>query len=298
MNMNFLASLRPGAAALILLTLTAPTTALAQEEAEGTAAAPKTWTNQADIGMVLTGENSNTTTIPFDNHTQAQWGKARLTVRFGTYKQTTDDITRLAFGSDDNFTPVDVATEELDQLRIYISGGYRRDISDAFFWTVGGGWDKDADAGIESRIVSFAGIGNTWRNSDDMEFSTEYTLAIENRQDEIPDPELGESRPSIRLAWDYMNNLFGKDTTVLTNNMDFFYNLKNSTAYRFINTPALTMGLSNLLSLRTSLEFRYDNVPGLETVDLWDVDPTTNPDAMIIGNVNIRKKKLTVVFSL
>ena len=49
------------------------------------------------------------------------------------------------------------------------------------------------------------------------------------------------------------------------------------------------LGMSSLLSLRTSLEFRYDNLPGLEAVDLWDSDPNTNPDAEIVGGVNIRK---------
>jgi len=284
---------------VVLVSCSHAQAALAQdEEAGGTAAAPRIWTNQADLGMVITGGNSRNNTISFDDHLRGKWDKSQLTVRLGAYRQTSDDITRIAFGSPDGFTPGEISLEELDQLRVYVNSAYRRDISARFFWTGGAGWDRDVDAGIESRIVGFAGVGNKWSDRDDLQFSTEYTFAYEYRTDEIPDPELGKSRPSIRLAWNYLNNLFGKDTTVLTNNMDFFFNLKKSSAYRFINTTALTLGMSSLLSLRTSLEFRYDNFPGLETVDLWDSDPNTNPGAGIIGSVNIRKHKLDTLFKL
>jgi len=288
------------AASLVLFAVTAVQPVLAQEadEAEGTATAPQIWTDQADVGMVITGGNSRNNTISFDNFLQGKWERSQITVRLGAYRQTSDDITRIAYETEDGFTPGEISFEELDQLRLYINGAYRKDISDGFFWTGGGAWDRDVDAGIESRTVGFAGVGNTWWDRDDAQFSTEYTFAYEYRVDEIPDPELGEARPSIRLAWVYLNNLFGKDTTVLTNNMDFFYNLKESSAYRFINNTALTLGMSTLLSLRTSLEFRYDNLPGLEAVDLWDSDPNTNPDAEIIGGVNIRKHKLDTLFKL
>jgi len=291
---------RLAAASLILFAVITVRPVLAQEadEAEGTATAPKIWTDQADLGMVITGGNSRNNTISFDNQLLGKWENSQLTVRLGLYRQTSDDITRIAYETADGVTPGELSFEELDQLRVYINSAYRKNISKRFFWTGGAGWDRDVDAGIESRIVGFAGVGNTWRNTDAMQFATEYTFAYEYREDEIPDPELGKNRPSIRLAWTYLNQLFGKETTVLTNNMDFFYNLKESSAYRFINTTALTLGMSSLLSLRTSLEFRYDNLPGLEAVDLWDSDPNTNPDAGIIGSTTIRKHKLDTLFKL
>jgi hypothetical protein len=248
--------------------------------------------------MVITGGNSRNNTISFDNNLQGNWERSQLTARLGMYRQTSDDITRIAYGHADNPTAGELSFEELDQLRLYINAAYRKEISNRFFWTGGAGWDRDHDAGIESRWVGFAGVGNMWSDRDEMQFSTEYTFAYEYRTDQIPDPELGKSRPSIRLAWVYLNQLFGKETTVLTNNMDFFYNLKESSAYRFVNVTALTLGMSSLLSLRTSIEFRYDNLPGLESVDLWDSDPNTNPDAGIIGTTNIRKHKLDTAFKL
>ncbi len=272
--------------------------AQAQDE-EGTAAAPKIWANQADIGVVITGGNSRNQTISFDNQLRGEWIDRRFTLRLGAYRQTSDDITHLAY-LDGTGEPVpgELSIAELDQLRLYINGAYRRNFSDAFFWTTGLGWDRDVDAGINSRFIGFVGVGNTWIARDRTAFSTEYTFAYEYRDDEIEDPDLGKARPSVRLAWDYMNMLFDSKTNTLTNTMDFFFNLKEASAYRFVNMTALTVGLSELLSLRTSLEFRYDNVPGLEEVDLWSADPNLDPNASIIGSTNIRKQKLDTIFKL
>lgn len=271
--------------------------ALAQES-EASEEPPKVWSNQADVGMVITGGNSRNNTISFDNQLNADWTDSAFRLRLGAYRQTSDDITRLAYVSGDDIVPGELSFEELDQLRLYLNGSYRRDISERFFWTAGAAWDRDLDAGIESRIVGFAGVGNKWWSTDDGAFSTEYTFAYEYRDDEIDDPEIDKNRPTIRLAWVYSNNLFSSGNSVLTNDMDFFFNLKESSAYRFVNNTALTIGMTDLLSLRTSLEFRYDNFPGLEAVDLWSADPNVDPDATIIDSTTIRKQKLDTVFKL
>jgi len=283
------------AAALLATLLAQP--AYAQDEAEGgTAAAAKVWSNQADIGVIITGGNNRNQTVSLDNQLQAVWTNARFQLRLGAYRQTSDDITRLAFSDGDQIVAGELSEEELDQLRLYIGSSYQHDISEDFFWTAGASWDRDIDAGIESRLVLYAGVGNTWINEEDLKFSTEYTAGWERRDEEIDDPSLDMNRPTTRLAWDYLNHLFGSDTTVLTNNMDFFINMKERSAYRFINATALTMGLTDLLSLRTSMEFRYDNRPSLEEVDLFDSDPNVDPLAEIIGVTAIRKQELDSIF--
>lgn len=280
-------------AALVAVSLPAR----AQEAAEnGTAAAPRVWSNQADIGVIITGGNNRNQTVSLDNQLQADWGNAVFQLRFGAYRQTSDDVTRLAFTDGDEIVASELSDEELDQLRLYVNSSYRRDLSERFFWTVGAAWDRDLDAGIDSRFVGYAGVGNVWVSRDDLEFSTEYTLGMEIRDEKIDDPSIDQNRPTARLAWNYLNNLFGSETTMLTNNMDFFFNLKQSDAYRFINATALTMSLTNLLSLRTSMEFRYDNYPPLEEVDLYSADPNVDPMAQVVGVTAIRKHKLDSIF--
>ena len=59
----------------------------------------------------------------------------------------------------------------------YFEGRYDRDITDRFFWFAGAGWDQNRPAGIDQRYTAFSGVGNTWRDDDDVEFRTDYGLS-------------------------------------------------------------------------------------------------------------------------
>jgi len=280
------------AAACLLL----PAAVLAQEteEAAAEAAPAPTWTDQADLGFLLTNGNSENVSLSLDNVLQGSWDRSTFNLRVGAYRQESNDITRFAVGTgQDDFLADESKVREVDAYRLYIFSDFKRTISDHFYWQVGANWDKDEDAGIESRLVAYAGVGNVWWESDRSSFTTDYALSYTSRTDEIVDPENDGKFAGGRLAWNFVQQVL--DSSAVTNDMTVFLNFDQMKDYRFVNTTALTTSMSSKLSLRLSAEFRYSNLPSLEKVDLYDRDPL-DPDSSLIGTVNARKEKLDSIF--
>lgn len=264
------------------------------QEAGEEIAQRRTWTDQADLGLVYTKGNAANRTFSFDNVLTGSWEHSTFTLRAGMYEQTSKDRTRFAVGTgQEDFVEGLLEEDSLDARRLYVFSDFRRDISERFFWQVGANWDKDVDAGIESRFVGYAGVGNVWWDGDDFRFSTDYAISYTTRQDQIEDPDVDGQFLGSRIAWNYLNRIL--DRSVLTNDMTFFLNVDVIEDYRFINTTALTASMSSRLSIRLSAEYRYSNLPALEEIDLYDAYPGL-PGSSVIGTVAARKKKLDSIY--
>ena len=288
--------IRLTAAFAVFALLVIPTAVAAQEPAEAAAEEEPApiWTDQADLGFLLTKGNSENVNLSVDNVLQGNWDKSTFNLRVGAYRQESNDITRFAVGTGQNdFVADEFKERSLDAFRLYLFSDYKRTISDRFFWQVGANWDKDDDAGIESRFVGYAGVGNVWVDSDRSSFSTSYALSYTSRTDEIEDPDNDGQFIGGRLAWNFMQKVL--DSSEITNDMTFFMNFDQMKDNRFINTTALTTSMSSKLSIRLSAEFRYSNLPSLEEIDLYDGDPSA-AGSSLIGTVNARKEKLDSIF--
>jgi hypothetical protein len=49
-----------------------------------------------------------------------------------------------------------------DVEQYFVEGRVELTISERFFWNAGTSWDRNHDAGIRNRYVSFGGVGNVW----------------------------------------------------------------------------------------------------------------------------------------
>jgi putative salt-induced outer membrane protein YdiY len=217
-------------------------------------------------------------------------------MKFGGLRtKTTDDRFAVLGSGPGEVEVIEDTPVELDSERYYANGDFRRDITDRFFWVVGAGWLRDLDAGIENRTEVYGGVGNTWRDRDDLEFKTAYTFAYANQQDEIQDPLVSNTSPGIRLSSDLMKR-FGTNTTY-DNDLVFFFNLDEAEDYHFTWLNSVTSDFSKVFGLRVSLQLLYNNIPALEEIDLYDIDPAEG-DASLIGTTVVRKKKLDTVFKV
>lgn len=244
------------------------------------------WSNVADLGFVLTAGNSSTSTFSFDDKLTYAWERADFNFRAGALRvQTMDDP--FAVGSPEDFEIIEDLTRALDTERYYFSGNYQKNISDLFFWVAGGGWDKDTNAGIESRTVIFGGIGNMWKETERTLFTTDYTVTFTRRIDDIPDPERKGKFSELRLGWDYRRQLTAH--TQFDSDLVFFAAISDFSDNRFVTINSVTSNLTDMFALRFSLEFRYQNIPALEEIDL------ETPEGRPIGEVVVRKKKLDSV---
>ena len=253
------------------------------------------WSNVADLGLVLTGGNSNTSTLTFDNKLARTWENATFQLNVsGLRTKTTDD--RIAVVSDPgNFTVIDDESRELDTERYQVGGSYRRDVNAKLYWIAGAGWLRDLNTGIKNMTAVYGGLGNTWWDREDSHFLTDYSITYANREEEIEDPALDGSFPALRVSLNYMkrfgsNNQYDNDFTILPN-------LKDLEDYQFDWTNSLTSNLTSLLALRVSLQLLYRNIPGLEEVDLFPISPSDGP-SLPIGTVPVRRMKLDTLFKV
>jgi putative salt-induced outer membrane protein YdiY len=250
------------------------------------------WKNVADVSYVFTSGNSSTSTLSIDDRLTRTWENAELSFRGGALRvRTTDD--RFALGTPDDFVVVEDATRDLDNERYYFLGRYDRDITPKFFWVAGGGWDRDGNAGIDSRTMVWAGLGNTWRNDEHIRFKTDYGVTFTHRVDDIPDPEREENYSEARLAWDYEHHFH--TNTQFNSDFVFFVNVANGSDYRFNTLNAVTTNLSSVFALRFGVQFLYQALPAFEEIDLFGV-----ADGPQTGVAIVRKKNLdsVVTFSV
>ncbi len=275
-----------------ILTLTSWEEALGQEEEEKKKIG---WSNVADLGLVVTGGNSHTSTCTFDDQLTRNWENATLEFRFsGLRTRTTDDRLAAVSGSGE-FAVVEDETADIDTDRYRVRGSYRRDVNKKFYWITGAGWMRDLNAGIENMTTVYGGLGNPWWDREDSHFLTDYSITYTNREEEIEDPLLDGRFPALRFSLDYMNQ-FGSNSQY-DNDFTFLTNLKNLEDYQFDWTNSLTSNLTSILALRVSLQLLYRNFPALEELDLFPVPPSEGP-SLPIGTVPVRRKKLDTLFKV
>ncbi|MDP6605203.1 MAG: DUF481 domain-containing protein [Dehalococcoidia bacterium] len=281
------------------------------------------WSNATDLSYVQTDGNSAARTLGFANRLRYVWPDARFQFDMTSVRSDT---------SDDRFYQVDpgfvfpvgttpddltfqlVAPSPSPDVANYLAGGkYDKNISEQFFWNAGASWDRNEDAGLLHRYIAFAGVGNTWSDTEDRQFSTSYGLSVTDREEEASDPEKDRRFGGARLGVDYLERLSAM--TVFESDFTTNVNVANVSDYSFNTTNSVTVSMSENLSLKVSLQLLYENEPALETgldvvahAELLDPDgiPGSGDELfetvasggamLVLGSADARKGSLDTVF--
>jgi putative salt-induced outer membrane protein YdiY len=259
------------------LTVTAlfPSPLPAQEEEKQTG-----WSDKAELSFVATSGNAESTSLGFANTLLRQWENALFSLKAAGVQVETTTITRSAFAPD----PGDLTsfffrkekTTETTAENYYVIGRYDRNISDRFFWYSGATWDRNVPAGIQNRYIVMGGVGNTWRDTEELKFKTDYAVTYTDQEDVVDNPAISDTYMGFRFTWEYLNQ-FGK-STVYTNNLFFNENLDETSDWRADMTNAVSVTMTETLALKVSLIWLYDNEPSFELVPLFT--PTVPPDPL------------------
>ena len=285
------------------------------------------WSNSTELTVAATEGNVASQTIGFKNTLRRHWKRSKFQLKLdGMRADDADDRFLLVEpgltwepGEDPPpfVTTVGEPTLEVDVQKYFVESKYDRHITDKVFWSAGGSWDRNEDAGIINRFIAFGGIGHVWWNEEDLEFQTAYGLSYTDREEDEPDPEKDDRFLGVRLSWEYMNKL-GK-AAVYRNDFNANINSKDTADYSLSMTNSIGVNLSQHLSLKVSLQWLFENEPALEEVDILAqvvlVDPTPlmpgsgdeffetvdpgDPGGIEIefGEGNIRKEELDTIFA-
>lgn len=243
--------------------------------------------NSTELSFVLTEGNASTDALGFKNRFRYIWPEARYTFRVeATRTNTTDDpVAVLLPGSETEYEIIEFSKSP-DVERYLVENRYDRAITERLYWNVGLSWDRNKDAGIVSRWIGFAGVGNIWWDRQDLMFNTSYGLSYTDREEEDPDPTKDETFLGYRFNWEYLN-MWGQRTT-FENDWVFNGNFSDSADWNSTMTSAISVAINSRLALKVSLQWLYNNRPALEEIDLYRVDEDGN---LIVQPVKAEREK-------
>lgn len=217
------------------------------------------WKDTASFGLVSTSGNSEALSFGFKNTLSKTWGKSSFALNAGGVRIETTTKTRVAT-SDTTFTETEVTEPTADNY--FLNGRYDRRFTERMFWYGGVGWDRNRFAGVKNRYAGVGGIGNTWMDTDDHKFRTDYGVTFTDQEDYSG---FSDNFAGIRVGWNYLNKL-GQNSTY-TNDLVMDQSLDESSDYRANMINALTVTMSERMALKLSLQMLYDNDPSFELLD-------------------------------
>lgn len=216
------------------------------------------WTDAAELSLVSTSGNSESSSFGFKNDLVRNWEKAKLVIRLGGIRVDSTVSQTVTAGSTNINTETAVTAENY-----YLNGRYGRNISEKFFWYGGAGWERNEFKGFNNRTVVEAGVGNIWYDREDLKFSTVYAVTYTDQEDVILNPLVDDTFAGWRVGWNYENQ-WGKSTTY-NNLLTIDGNLDESSDWRADMYNGLAVTMSEKLALKVGYQLLYENEPALGT---------------------------------
>lgn len=215
------------------------------------------WADEAELALVVTAGNSETTTFGFKNRLSHIWENAELHFDAGGLRTETSTITRTPVGTSiDDFTVEESRVSELTAENYFARAKYDRNIRPRVFLFGTGGWERNPFAGIQNRYMGAGGIGNIWYDRDAMRWRTDYGISITREEGTTGS---SDTFAGLRLSSDFMRKLVS--STTLTNLTIANQNLEESGDFRLDSLTALAVSMTELLAIKLSLQFLFDNTP-------------------------------------
>jgi hypothetical protein len=280
------------------------------------------WFNATELSVVYTQGNSSAQTYGFDNTLRGAWGRSRFKFKVDWIRADTSDDPYLQVDPGITFLPGETldnppTTEvrppaKLDFEQFLVELEYGREITKRTFWSVGGSWDRNLDAGIVGRYIVFGSFGNIWYDLDDIRWTTSYGGSYTDREETQPDPLKEEKFFGVRLASNFRMQI--GEVTTFTNDVAGIMSLADTGDYTLDIASAITVKMTKHLSLKASLQWQVNSEPALEDADVVArvlvVDPDGVPGSgdeyfqtvssggyeIVLGEDRIRKEQLDTVF--
>jgi len=251
------------------------------------------WTDKAELGLVATGGNTETTTFSFQNTLKRTWATSAFTLKTAGLRAEQKDVTSFyAYGSPTTFDTIKKKQTRKTAEAYALEGRYDHDITKSFFWFAQAGWDRNRFAGIENRYQAVGGVGNIWFDTDDVKFRTDYGASYTDQEDVVEDPMKDGKYFGARFSWDYENKL--TTTTTYKNELSANANLETSSDWRAMMLNAVSVSINSRLALKVSYTVNYENEPASEDVPLYDTVTQDN----LIGTVPVPLDEFDTVLAV
>ena len=255
------------------------------------------WFFEGKLAGLWAGGNSESFTLGLGTTLKHIWTNSELRFDAGGLQTESSTTTRTAVGTTEDFrVNEDKKTERTAEL-IFVRGRYDYNFTENFYALGGIDWLRNRFAGIDSRTLIAAGVGNKWVDNDNVRFKTDYSFTYSFQSDVVENPFAKTNFPGVRFAYDFWYNL-----TASTDFESIFiadWNLDNTKDVRIDFYNALPIKISEIFTLKPSLQLLWRNEPSLTEIDLFATDGTPTGSTVLTPLKNLDSLfSLTLVVSL
>ena len=212
----------------------------------------------------------------------------------GLLRTSTDTVTRQAFGSPDAFsvrrTVESRTSADRTHLRARFAEPSPEDGSTSPRFFAAAGWERDAPAGVRSRLDLTVGMGTAWgrtRAGGRRPFETSLGLSAIHQSDEVADPGVETASLGLRLDVRAQTRYRSADLALVSATT---WNLRNTDDLRVDVTSSAAFPLSQRLAFRTSVQTLFDSRPSLERLSLFPV-----PGEPPVGTVVAPRRRMDLI---
>ncbi|MFW6088480.1 MAG: DUF481 domain-containing protein [Gemmatimonadota bacterium] len=235
------------------------------------------WYDQAEVSLVLTAGNSESSTFGVENRLERLFPRSKLTFDAGGIRVETRTTERSAIGTPDDFVIVEQSASRPTTENYFAALRYDRSLSDRSYTYASGGWVRNRFAGIDDRWTGAAGIGWNVIETDRTSFQADIAGTATSEQ-----PVVGEadSFAGLRLSWDFGHRL--TETTKLTSLLVVDENLSDTEDLRAEFDNSAAVDISGTLALKTGVKLLFDNLPALQEVALRPAPGEPSSGAVLV----------------
>ncbi|MCW8810186.1 MAG: DUF481 domain-containing protein [Ignavibacteriaceae bacterium] len=249
------------------------------------------WFFEGKLAGLWAGGNSESFTLGLGATLKHIWTNSELRFDAGGLQTESSTTSRTAVGTTEDFQiNEDKITEKTAEI-IFVRGRYDYNFTENFYALGGIDWLRNRFAGIDSRTLIAAGVGNKWADNDNVRFKTDYSFTYSFQKDVVENPITKTNFPGVRFAYDFWYSL--TSSTEFESIFIADWNLDNTKDARIDFTNSLPIKISEVFTLKPSLQLLWRNEPSLTQIDLSE-----NLNGPIIGTVLTPLKKLDSLFSL
>jgi putative salt-induced outer membrane protein YdiY len=249
------------------------------------------WFFDAEVAGLWTGGNSQSVTYGLGATLRRVWMNSELRFDAGGTQTESSLTTRTAVGTTNNFEVKENTNKEKTAELFYARGRYDYNFSKHFYALGGIDWLRNRFAGIDSRFLIGAGVGNVWLDSDNVRFKTDYSFTYTFQSDVVENPFVKNNFPGLRFSYNFWYKL--TSSTDFESILIVDWNLDNSKDVRIDFTNSLPITISEMFTLKPSLQLLWRNDPSLTEIDLFASDGTPAGEKVLVP-----LKKLDSFFSL
>jgi hypothetical protein len=224
------------------------------------------WYSTTDLSAVVSEGNSDTITVGATVNLRRVWLR--------TSWNTVASYTRNDVREPQRFAVINgpsAAVEEGELVakseKVFGNTNFERRVTERFFWNLGGTFERDKFAGLNSRLTGVAGVGWLWQSTNGDGFFKFGVAGTYTGQNEvIDDPETENQFAGVRATLDGEKRFGDQKQHAFTSSLISDLNLQQTDDLRFNWQNALAAAISQKLQMKIGLQLAYDNDPAL--VDL------------------------------